>query len=206
MQQGIGKIIIIVIIVVVLAVGAGIGYWIGQGTKPSAEGRPLATQGGNQDSKSEAPFVGDDFTILPPAGWAQAHLPSTLVSFHNLKEVQPKGSEAEKINFKSYMAVSSYSRNGKTLDEIADLVKRQVAGVAPTISFAPITDGTINGQPAKFIEANVSMQGVDFKVMLAVAMKGDKYFTISSNTTVEKWPEYRDIFYNVLNSFKFKYQ
>ena len=205
MQQGISKIIIITIIVGVLVVGAGIGYWFGRGSKIGILEQSLAGQKENRGSQAGVPYVGDGFTIIPPTGWIQTHLPSTLVSYQNSSEVQPKGSTAEKINFKSYMAVSSYSTSGKTLDEVVDLVKRQVESVAPTISFLPVSDGTIDNQPAKFIEANVSMQEVDFKVMLAVAMKGDKYFTISSNTTTEKWPEYRDIFYNVLNSFKFKY-
>ncbi|MFH1559407.1 MAG: hypothetical protein ABIC19_02700 [Patescibacteria group bacterium] len=31
-----------------------------------------------------------------------------------------------------------------------------------------------------------------------------KYFTISSNTTAQKWPEYRDDFYKTIYSFSFK--
>jgi len=201
MKYGFSKTLIVVIVAGILIIGGGIGYLVGK----NAGSEIGEQQKANQDSQPNNIYVSDDFTIAPPVGWIQTHLPSTLVSYQNSKETQPKGSEAEKINFKSYMAISSYSSNGKTLNEVVDLVKHQVESVAPGISFAPLGEGTIDNQPAKFIEANVSMQNVDFKVMLAVVMKGDKYFTISSNTTVEKWPEYRAIFYSVVDSFKFKY-
>jgi len=204
-QRGASKIVIAAVVIVILAVGVGIGYWLSYEAKAPADGQPMIDQKGAQGSQSDASFIGDDFTLIPPAGWIRTQIPSTLVSYQNSRETQPKGSAAEKINFKSYLAVSFDSTNGQSLVQIAELVKNQTKGVAPAISFASAIDGTIGGQPAKFMEADLLMQDVNFKVAIAVAMKGDKYFIISFNTTAEKWPEYRDIFYNALNSFKFKY-
>lgn len=200
-KYGFSKILIVAVITGVLIIGAGVGYWLGRGA---------GTEGGeqqkaNKDPQFDVPYIGGDFTIIPPAGWIQTQIPSTLVSYQNSKETQPKGSAAEKIKFKSYLAVSFDNVNSKTLNEIVEIVKRQLEGVAPAISFSSVVDGIIGGQPAKLIEADLFMQDIDFKVIMALAMKGDKYFTISNNTTAEKWPEYRDLFYNTLNSFKFKY-
>jgi len=209
MKNGFSKVLIIAIIAVVLAVGAGIGYWLGKGgakTSGNENGQqPLASQKTDQDYQSDAPYVGDDFTLIPPVGWIRTQISGVLVAYQNSKETHPKGSAAEKVNFKSYFAVSFDKTNGQTLNEIVELVKNQTKGVAPAISFDSVLDGTIGGQPAKVLEASLLMQNINFKVVIAVAMKGDKYFTISNNTTAEKWPEYQDIFYNVLNSFNFKY-
>lgn len=206
------KIIIIVIGAIIIIAGLAV-YFFGQGKnveKPLVEKKTdQASQTNNSPAssapvKSDHPYVGDDFTIIPPAGWIQINMPSTLVSYQNSKETHPKGSAAEKINFKSYIAVSFDNAGGQTLDGVTELIKRQTKAVAPTISFASVTNGAIDGQPAKFMEADVSMQNVDFKVMIAVALKGNKYFTISSNTTAEKWPGYRGLFYEISDSFKFK--
>lgn len=151
------------------------------------------------------PYVGDDFTFLPPTDWVQITLPSTLTAYQNSKEVQPPGSAADKIHFRSYIAVSFDNANGQKLNELVDLVKQQIKSVAPTTSFTSETDGQIDNQPAKFMEADLSMQNVNFKVMVALILKGDKYFTISNNTTADQWPGYRDIFYNTAESLKFKY-
>ena len=76
--------------------------------------------------------------------------------------------------------------------------------VAPSVSFVSEKDGQIDGQPAKFIEAKLNQQNIEFRVLMALVFKGDKYFIISSNTTSEEWPKYQDVFYSVANSFKFK--
>jgi len=84
------------------------------------------------------------------------------------------------------------------------LVKQQVQAVAPSVSFGSETDELIDSQPAKIIEADLAQQNVDFKILMAVIMKDDKYFTISANTTAQKWTEYSETFYDTFRSFKFK--
>jgi len=55
------------------------------------------------------------------------------------------------------------------------LVKQQVQAVAPSVSFGSETDELIDSQPAKIIEADLAQQNVDFKILMAVIMKDDKY-------------------------------
>jgi hypothetical protein len=206
------KIITAVIVIIIIAT-AGTAYLLLSQNKKETLGNtgdfPKSNQSKinenlNSNKESNGPYVGEDFTIISPPGWIQSHMPSTLVSFHNPDENHPKGSAAEKINFKSYMAVSFDNAQGKKLEEIIETTKQQIQGVASSVSFDSETAGTIDNQPVKFIEASLNQQNVDFKVLMAIVTKDEKYFTISANTTSEKWMSYRDTFYNTINSFKFK--
>jgi hypothetical protein len=204
------KIFIIIAIFIAFA-GVGLGMYF-FGKSKSTEINPPVSKAPDDDlqnqknnpPKENGPYVGEDFTIIAPPGWIQTHIPTTIVSFQNSQENHPSGSAAEKINFKSYMAVSFDNTQGKTLDEIVKLVKQQTISVAPSVSFSSETSGTIDGQPAKFLEAELAQQDVEFKVIIAIVFKEDKYFTISANTTAQKWPEYQNPFYDAINSFKFK--
>lgn len=186
-------IIIILAAAVIIIAGASVYFFIQR------------EDAGSDIKISENSYIGDDFTIAPPNGWIQTRILSTLVSYQNPQESYLPGSAADKIHFQSYIAVSFDNANGQTLDQIEKLVEQQIKSVAPSISFISVIDGFIDGQPAKFTEADLFMQDINFKVMMAIVLKGDKYFTISNNTTLEKWPGYRELFYAVANSFKFKY-
>lgn len=187
------SIIIILAAAVIIIAGTGV-YFLTQ--REAADGDIKIS--GNS-------YIGVDFTITPPDGWVQTRILSALVSYQNPKESYPPGSAADKVHFQSYIAVSFDNTNGQTLDQIEKLVEQQIKSVVPSISFISVADGFIDGQPAKFIEADLFMQDINFKVMMAIVLKGDKYFTISNNTTLEKWPGYHELFYAVANSFKFKY-
>ncbi|MDD5569133.1 MAG: hypothetical protein PHG23_01845 [Candidatus Pacebacteria bacterium] len=195
------KQIIFLVALVVIVAGAVFYYFnfVNKlGFLPAGGNSPVTSQ------DSDKPYVGDDFTFIPPAGWIRVEMPRTLVAYQNAKEIQPKGSAAEKVHFKSYFAVSFDNANGQKLNEVADLVKQQIKNAAPGFSFVSETEGIIGGQPAEIVEGDLLSQDVNFKVMVATVLSRDKYFTISANTTAEKWPEYRDVFYNVLESFEFK--
>lgn len=207
------KILLIVIAIIIATISVAY-YFVSQNKNdipnnnnilpPKTANPPAINEKTNPPKESDDPYVGDDFTIVSPPDWIQTHMQSTLVSFQNPREAQPENSAAAKINFKSYIAVSFDNTQEKTLDETVRLVKQQTRSVVPTISFDSETSGTIDSQPAKFIEASLNQQDVDFKVLLVIIMKDNKYFTISANTTAQKWTEYRDVFYSTANSFKFK--
>jgi len=185
----------------IAVVGGGLIFYFSNQSKNN-DNSSLETA--NSPEKSIGLYVGDDFTIVSPKGWVQTHMQSTLVSFQNLAETHPEGSAAAKINFKSYIAVSSDSTQGKAIEEITKLIKQQVQAVAPSVSFSSETDEIIDGQPAQIMEADLNQQNIDFKILMAVIIKGDEYFTISANTTTQKWTEYNEIFYDTIRSFKFK--
>ena len=198
-----------IISIIIIAIIAGFAYFYRQNSQDKnlplpAAGNDMATGSLEGDGTDNHPYVGEDFTFIPPAGWIQANLPGVLVAYQNMQETQPQGSAADKINFKSYFAMSFDNANGRQIDQIAELVKQQTKSVAPTVSFVSETDGQVDNQPAKFIEADVLMQDVNFKVLLLIILKGDKYYVLSGNTTAEKWPDYRDVFLNVAKSLEFK--
>ena len=87
------------------------------------------------------------------------------------------------------------------MEEAKDEIIKSILGSSVVLS----SDGEIDNMPAKFYEFNVPQQGINFKVLLAVVVKGDKVFVISSNTTAGKWPLYKDTFYQIAKSFEFKY-
>lgn len=204
------KKIALISIIAIVVVGAGLTFYFLNQNKNSnnssleTENLPVSEETANSPERTTGLYVGDDFTIVSPRDWIQTHMQSTLVSFQNPNEKHPEGSTASKINFKSYIAVSFDNVQGKTLEEIAESVKQQIQAVVPSVSFGSETDELIDGQPAKIIEANLAQQNVDFKVLMTVIMKDDKYFTISANTTAQKWTEYNETFYDTSRSFKFK--
>jgi len=201
---------LVVAIIVIIILGVGF-YFVQQNKSPKTDKLNIQTEQSlaNQENKQLAEqnhlYSGDDFTMLPPSGWLRSQLPGTLVSYQNPVEKHPTGSAAEKINFRTYLAVSFDNSNGQTLAEIIELVKRQIQSIAPAAVLQSTTPGTIDNEPATFMEFNLTMQNIDFKVMMIIVLKGDKYFTISNNTTIEKWPEYQETFYNTASSFQFKY-
>ena len=199
---------ILILIILIVVVGAGLTfYFLNQNKNSNSKetvNLPKLEEMTNTPESTTDLYVGDDFTIIRPKDWIQTQIQSTLVSFQNPNEKYQEGSAASKINFKSYIAVSFDNTQGKTFEEIAKLVKQQIQAVVPSVSFGSETDEMIDGQPAKIIEADLSQQDVDFKVLMAVIMKDDKYFTVSANTTAQKWTEYNEIFYDTFRSFKFK--
>lgn len=205
---------IIVATIILIIIGSGICFLLKKqnhadnNSKITNIGQPISSNNSetanNTAVNAENPYVGDDFTLIPPEGWVQMNLPSTLVAYRNKKETFEPGSAADKIHFKSYFAVSFDNADGKTIDEITDLVKNQTMAVAPSINFAPISQKTINGLPANMAEVSLTMQNINFKILIAIILANEKYYTISFSTTADKWAEYQTTFYNVANSFKTK--
>jgi hypothetical protein len=180
---------------------AGVGSKVLNGNYKVPANGPENRGSAARTAESDGPYVGDDFEFIPPQGWIRTEIPSTLVAYRNQEEKHEIGSAADKINFKSYFAVSFDSSKGQSIDQIMDLVKLQTSSVAPSIIFGPVTEKVVNGMPMKTVEADLVMQDTDFKVLMAVILNGSKYYTVSFNTTAAKWGEYRDVFYGVLDSF-----
>jgi len=201
--------IIVIIVIVVVGVGAAVYFF----TKSEDTNTNTPTNSASQTNtntsaatnvESAKRYIGDDFTILNPADWTQSQVTGSLVSFHNANEVQPEGSAAKKVNFLSYMAVSFEMANERSLTEINDFVSAQIKASVPSAEPVSSKDETVDGQPAKFNVLTMTQQEVDITVFLAVILKGDKYYTISGNTTTDKWTEYKDLFYQTARSFVFK--
>jgi len=198
---------LITVVIVIVIIGAGVAVYFATQSEDAntpANSASKTNTSAATNTVSADKYVGDDFSILQPAGWSQGQIQGTLISFHNTSEIFPEGSAARKVNFKSYIAVSFDMANERSLDEINDLTMDQIKASIPSTEVIASSEETIDGQPAKFSVFTMSQQEVDYTVFMAVVSKGDKYYAITGNTTTDKWTEYEDLFYQIARSFVFK--
>lgn len=208
-KQRMKKTLLVISIVVIVSAVAGL-YFFTQKTSTDTnitQDNALANNSLATNAKSasaEQRYQGDGFSLLRPQGWIEGQIPSTLVSFHNNSETHPDGSAAAKINFKSYIAVSFDNLQGKTLEDIHTLTVNNITAAIPSAKVFATSDETVGGQPAKFSAMELNQQDVDYTVLLVLIGGGDKYYSLSFNTTTEKWIASKDEFYRIARSFSIK--
>lgn len=206
------KIAITILIIAVVAMAAGIGFYFIQKNKApnnSIENTtPPSRVGINNQADSEQlqnKLVTDDFDINLPEGW-QKTAPAIGASAMAIKaDEQLNDPAAQKINFRSYFAVSYDTLQEKNLSEYLQIVKNQLQQTIPSAVFAQEHDTTINSKPARAFEASFTQQGVNFKIlMVAIKGVGDDVWVISFNTLQNTWAEYQKAFSDIANSFNLK--
>lgn len=177
--------------------------------KPECEEGAVSYAGQNASQAAmSAPgvFDGQDFKITVPDGWAVTNkFPGVLVTIFKTQETFPDEPNVKATDFNSYMMIISELTQGKTVGQLAEEAKNEILKAVANSSVTDSKEGIIDDMPAKFYEFKVFQQNVNFKVLLAVVAKGEKAFLMSSNTTASKWPIYKDILYQMDESFKFKY-
>lgn len=202
-------IVLTVILLLIAAAGAGIYYFSQQKSiQPNTSGinQPQPQTSSLPTKPAENRYEGEDFSIVIPEGWdkSQQPLPGTLLALYKNKEDHTDDPNAQKINFKSYMAISFDRTQGKTKSQILDMIKQSLLQLSPSAKITALPEETFNNQTADLIEINLSQQDINFKVLVAVIIKGDKYFTMSANTTAKKWASYKEDFYKALKSMVLK--
>ncbi len=156
--------------------------------------------------QSQNKIITDDFSINLPPGWMQttAAIGVSAMAFDTNEII--KDSAAQKINFRSYLAVVYDVLQGKTLDEYLQNLKNSLLQTIPNTVFTKDQDMTISGRPGHAIEAELSQQGVNFKI-LTVLVKDEKeenVWIVTFNTLKSSWEGYKEFFYNTANSFVLK--
>ena len=206
------KIAIIILIIVVVAVATGISFYFIQKNKApvnSVENTtpPSQSEINNQTNseQSRSKLVTDDFEISLPEGWRKT-APAMGASAMAVKaDEQLTDPAAQKINFRSYFAVSYDTLQGKSLSEYVQSVKSQLQQIISGVVFVQEHDTTINDKPAQAFEASFTQQGVNFKIlMVAVKGAGDDVWVMSFNTLQSTWTEYQKTFSDVAGSFRLK--
>ena len=206
------KISIIILVIVVAVIVVIIGFYFTKQDKQSTDPvgntvLPRQVEANNQKNgeQPQNKLVADDFEINLPVGW-QKTAPTIGASAMAIKaDEQIIDSAAQRINFRSYFAVSYDTAQGKSLSEYTQIVKSQLQQTIPNIIFTQEQDTTINGKAARAFEADFNQQGVDFKVLMVI-IKGaeDDVWIISFNTLQSTWDEYRGTFSDIASSFKLK--
>jgi hypothetical protein len=204
----------VIIIIFVLVVGAGIGvyFFTRENETPNEDIAAPASHANavinsntaDVNTSATSRYIGEEFTLEQPAGWIAGHLTGTLVSLHAASESYPPESAAGKINFQSYIAVSFDAAEDKTLTDVYQISIDGITSVISDVNIFDVDEETVNGLPAKFAAMEFTRQEVNYTILFAVYLAGDKYYAISFNTTTERWPEYRDMAYTVARSFKLK--
>jgi hypothetical protein len=202
-------VLILIILGIILIVSVGV-YFI-QKNKESvgfSTGATSTTQGiieeENQEvtKKPQSKIITDDFSIDLPEGWQQidAVVGTTAMAVNMNENISDPA--VQKINFRSYFAVAYETFEEGSIKEYTEVIKQALEQSIGSVVFTLEEDTTINGQPANQIEAEMTQQGVDFKVLLVIVKgHGDDIWTISFNTTESNWKEYKQIFYNTAKSF-----
>lgn len=204
--------IVIIVLIIVLTVIIAVGFYFIKQNKPSdghIENNVLPNQNmeGNQTNSEQLQnkLVTDDFEITLPVGWQKTTpaIGSSAMAVKNNEQLNDPA--AQKINFRSYFAVSYDTTQGNSLDEYTQTVKSQLQQAISGIIFAQERDMTINGKVARAFEADFNQQGVNFKVLIIIIEgMNDDVWVISFNTLQSTWAEYRDTFSDIANSFSLK--
>ena len=175
------------------------------------EENQVKTGAGIEDNKqtsidqSQSKLVTNDFEVVLPAGWQQT-APAIGASAMAVKiNEQINDPAAQKINFKSYFAVSYDTLQGKSMSDYLQIVKNGLSQTIQNVIFTKEQDITINENAAYAIEAELVQQGVNFKtLMIVIAGQGEDVWVISFNTTKNSWDGYKETFYNIADSFSLK--
>lgn len=200
-----------IVLGVLLLVSAGV-YFLGK-NKPAADlventVNEIADNTGQSQAavdQLQNKLVTDDFEMNIPSGWVQAPpVMGTSAMAVNAKE-SLNDPAAQKINFQSYLAVSYDVLQGKSLEEYSEIIKNGLKQAIQGVVFANEHDVAVNGSPARAFEAEMSQQGVNFRIlMVSVKGEGDDVWTLSFNTTKSAWDSYAQTFSGIVNSFKLK--
>lgn len=206
------KIAIIVSIIVVIVIVAVISFYFIQKNKSSISSientMPPSQPGVSDQTGTEQPqnkLVTDDFEINLPAGWRQTAPTMGASAMAVNTNEQLNDPAAQKINFRTYFAVSYDTLQEKSLSEYLQSVKNQLQQTISNAVFAQERDITINDKAARAVEINLTQQGVDYKIlMIVVAGKGDDVWVMSFNTIKSSWDGYEETFSSIAKSFSLK--
>lgn len=164
---------------------------------------PAVSQGKTEQPQNK--LVTDDFSIDLPAGWRQTAPAMGASAMAVNADENINDLAAQRINFQSYLAVSYDTLQGKSMSAYLQTVKSGLQQAISSVVFTKDQDMTINGRSAHAIEAELTQQGVNFKILMAVVGgQGEDVWVISFNTTESSWDGYKEMFYSIAGSFSLK--
>lgn len=195
------KILIIVVVLLVLAIGVAIGIFLSKGEKEKGPGSiygPEAKEGGTVLEK-------ENFSINLPKGWAEMGTPTGVSAMAVNVSEEITDPNAQKINFRTYFAVMYDNLAGKSLEEYIQLTKESLSQAISDIVITFDKGEKINNRDTHFIEAEFNQKGIDFKILSAMIRgTGEDIWVINFNTSRSNWDEYKDLFYQTVDSFQVK--
>jgi len=147
----------------------------------------------------------NDFEIVLPDGWKQTAAGVGISAMAVNENEQIIDEAAQRINFKTYAAVSYDTVQGKSLGDYFQTVKEQLDESIPGAVFSQENGTKINDREAWAAEVNFNQKEIDFKVLIiAIRGEGDDVWLISFNTLENSWEDYRQVFADMADSFTLK--
>jgi hypothetical protein len=197
------KYILIIAAVVVLSISAVL-FYLNQEKNPTAENEQeslLSEQGGiieNGLLKTE------EFSIMMPENWQKSDsLPfgSKALVINTEENVSQ---EVGALGFRTYFSVSSDSLAELTLADYMGLVKSEILQIDANALFSEENQVDINGLNAMATRITMNQQNIDFDVLIVLIETNGEVWSISFNTTHDKWAEYQELVGQIVNSFELK--
>lgn len=204
------KVTLVLSVLISLVLGIVVGSFIPKietAIQEKKEAKLLAQKQAEAEEqlKQDRVLAKDEFTIKMPAGWAEVPaMPSTSATVMFVKEVVTNET-LQKINFKSYYAVTYDTLNKRGLAGYVTYLKGTLQKLLLGIRFISDKTEKIGGLEARVMEAEVTQKGADFKVLIVVIKgTGEDVWTISFNTGKDTWDTYKDAFYSIARGFQLK--
>jgi hypothetical protein len=199
------KTLIISLIILVLA-AAGVGFYFFEQNKNSDGGTIQESPNGSQTGAREAgKLVTDDFSLDFPAGWQSATPLSGVSAMAVYADENITDPVVQEIGFKSYVAISHDTLEGKTTKDYLGIIKSELESAFSGVSFSQENETTIGGRPANAMEADLVQQNVSFKVLVVVIQgEADDVWVMSFNTAKSSWDANKEMFANMAKTFILK--
>lgn len=201
------KTIIFIVSIIVLVLG-GIGYSLWN-SNPLVDNQTQEQENQEEDVEVKevklVTLVKDKFEIDHPESWVKLTPPAGIQVLLNSVREEPIDSEKEKDGFKTYLAITYDTLQGKTREEFISYVKNILTDSLPFITFEKEEIITIDEREATVLEAIIIQEEYTFNSLLVIISgEGDDMWTLSFNTSEIRWEDSKDLFYKITNSFKLK--
>ncbi|MBD3282642.1 MAG: hypothetical protein GF387_03510 [Candidatus Portnoybacteria bacterium] len=187
------KTLITLIMILLIAFAAGGVYYFILAPKEPIE---------ETDGKKE--ISNDQFSVKLPEGWQEGTPPagSLAIAINSSEEItDPK---AQEINFRSYYSIIQDVLGDMTKEEYIEKVKESLMQSSGDLKIIKEETTTINNRPVYYLHLRLIQQEINFRVLLSLIIDQSNVWIISSNTLEENWEQYRDLFYNISESFQIK--
>jgi len=199
------KAVMAAVVVVVVILALAVGFYLLKQEKPAPEGAPAAEQNQIPGGETSGKMITDDFSVNLPAGWIHASPPEGVSAMVVNAAETISDPAAKEAGFRSYIAVSRDTLQGKSLNEYMEIVKDELRKMISNTVFTNEQDTTINGRSARAMETELTQQEINFKVlMVAIKGEGEDVWVMSFNTLKSSWDEYKDVFSEIAGSFNLK--
>lgn len=163
----------------------------------------------NAEPAEEAPefmtMDTDYFTLVLPPAWKKSSEGDTLPVIIADSSEEAVNEKAKEINFHTNLSINSTSLGEASLKDYVENVKTSLIQTILIIEITKEERAEINGSDVYILEIKSIQQDLNFETVLAIfAGKDNTVWAFSFNTIEESWPDYKDVFYGIIDSIKKK--